>query len=93
MSVQKCKFCGCTEHRPCCLVEDPLGPCPLGTAVVPADAATRIIPCAWLIPDVCTNPACVDKAYLEARDLAWVVAKRWDEAVSEFLDDDVEIMS
>jgi hypothetical protein len=25
------------------------------------------MPCAWLLEDVCTNPACVLKAYLEAR--------------------------
>ena len=23
-------------------------------------------PCAWLLPDVCTNPECVEKAYQEA---------------------------
>ncbi|MCU1338805.1 MAG: hypothetical protein JWO19_4386 [Bryobacterales bacterium] len=27
-------------------------------------------PCAWLLEDVCTNPDCVLKAYLEARPRA-----------------------
>jgi hypothetical protein len=47
---------------------------PPGVASVPADAETRLIPCAWLLHDVCTNPACVEKAYGEARVLALELA-------------------
>jgi hypothetical protein len=52
-----CKFCGCTDMRPC-FVRD-----------VPGDQRGPgfLSPCAWLIEDVCTNPDCVLKAYLEAR--------------------------
>jgi hypothetical protein len=56
-----CKFCGCTALRPC---------------LIPAEYITdpdfrvngNVVPCAWLLEDVCTNPDCVEKAYYEARD-------------------------
>jgi hypothetical protein len=55
----KCKFCGCTDTRPCFIpaefITDP-------DFVV----AGNVVPCSWLIPNVCTAPACVDKAYIEA---------------------------
>ena len=76
MSIRACKFCGCTEDRPCYLIE--VFPMPgfnhpyllLPGGHVAAGTETRVIPCAWLLHDVCTNPACVEKAYLEARSLA-----------------------
>lgn len=41
--------------------------------VIPADATAQLIPCEWLPfldDDVCSNPRCVEQAYLEARPLA-----------------------
>jgi len=86
MSVRECKFCGCSERRACQLIAvrtwnktasdvDPLI-LQLGAALVlvPADAQTSIIPCSWLLPDVCTNPLCVEKAYAEAREMEFVEA-------------------
>jgi hypothetical protein len=85
MAVQRCKFCGCTERRPCrfAAVTFPfaLGKAmssvlptvafgALGYAIVPADASTQLISCGWLLDDVCSNPACVEKAYAEARPFA-----------------------
>jgi hypothetical protein len=67
-----CKFCKCTENSPCSIplardryegmegVWFPGGVPPLGQA----------LPCDWLLDDVCTNPACVEAAYLEARPQA-----------------------
>ena len=60
----KCKFCGCTDHRPCFIppsfVED----------------AVAGVPCSWLLSDVCTAPACVEKAYVEAWPLAEIIEAR-----------------
>lgn len=53
-----CKFCGCDDENPC------------GIAVRHSDGELGYLPCAWLVEDVCTAPACVEKAYLEARQLA-----------------------
>lgn len=50
-----CKFCGCTEETACMLPSPPF---------------LLFEPCQWLLPDVCTNPACVEKAYREACVLA-----------------------
>lgn len=61
-----CKFCGCTEDKPCVF-----------RALDPEAPAFELWPCAWLLPDVCTNPACVDKAYFEAVTL---VARLYAEA-------------
>ena len=54
----KCKFCGCTDHRPCFIPP----------SFIPGAVAG--VPCAWLLEDVCSAPACVEKAYAEARPLA-----------------------
>lgn len=34
--------------------------------------------CAWLLEDVCTNPACVEAAYLEARPQAEELMQKLD---------------
>jgi hypothetical protein len=57
--LQQCKFCGCTEDKPCVF-----------RAPDPGAPPFELWPCAWLLPDVCTAPACVEKAYAEARLLA-----------------------
>lgn len=81
MSRGQCKFCGCNERRSCAIaaVKFPFAPdepalardyyiLAPGVAVVPPDAETFMVPCSWLLDDVCLNPACVEKAYAEARD-------------------------
>jgi hypothetical protein len=79
MSLRQCKFCGCTEAQGCTLIRVFPGPglnpylLPHGLALVP-DGDVRMVPCEWLLPDVCTNPACVEKAYAEARELEFVEA-------------------
>ncbi len=65
-----CKFCRCTDKRPCLLTEvteyadsfilDD------GFQLIPDGAKTRLITCSWLMPDICTAPSCVEKAYREA---------------------------
>ena len=56
----KCKFCGCSNRRPCRIPVDVEGNLALGSR------SLDYLPCSWLIPDVCTSPACVEKAYIEA---------------------------
>lgn len=61
-----CKFCKCTENSPCAI------PCELdGKLAIGAgglhNGRLNYLACAWLLDDVCTNPACVEAAYLEAR--------------------------
>lgn len=50
-----CKFCKCSEFRPCLI--------PTGNPLQP------VLPCGWLLEDVCSNPECVKKAYAEACQL------------------------
>lgn len=75
MSRRECKFCHCTERRACRLVAvmlpgvDPYI-LPPGIALVPPGADAQIVPCEWAFPGICSNPACVERAYLEARELA-----------------------
>jgi hypothetical protein len=74
----KCNFCGCTDRRPCLIPgivdadgDDRDAVISFGAiAIVGPDQRIEMIPCSWLIPDVCTAPACVEKAYLEARPFA-----------------------
>jgi hypothetical protein len=79
MNRGRCKFCGCTERRGCqiAVVKHLFAPdvpelgreyyvLPSGIALVPPDAQTFMVPCSWLLEDVCSNPACVEKAYAEA---------------------------
>jgi len=56
----RCKFCGCTEDNPCFAV-------PGYREENGEILATHLLPCAWLIPNVCTNPSCVDQAYAAAK--------------------------
>ena len=57
--LRSCRYCGCTEENPC-----------IFRAFDPEAPPFEMWPCAWLLDDVCTAPACVEKAYLEARLLA-----------------------
>lgn len=78
-TIQKCKFCGRTDQGACSIPfrifdadgNDPedrecveLGP------IEQLDPDIEYYPCAWLLDDVCSAPACVEKAYAEARPLA-----------------------
>jgi hypothetical protein len=71
-----CKFCGCTDRRPCMItvVDDPQDGTrsivPAGIALVEADKEIRLVPCEWIGENVCSAPACVEKAYAEAALLA-----------------------
>lgn len=79
----KCKFCGCTEDRPCLIpmelafIHDFPGDWLNGWFDVPEDFVpipgpdNDPEPCQWLLPDVCTAPLCVEQAYAEA----WVLAR------------------
>jgi len=59
-----CKFCGCTENSPCIIT------LPRESQVAGGETLLISAPCAWLLEDVCTNPDCVLKAYIEARPKA-----------------------
>jgi len=63
----KCKFCGCTNDRPCRI---PLYVALDGEPAVAFTVQTHAFAaCGWLIPECCTAPACVEKAYLA---IAWI---------------------
>ncbi len=60
-----CRYCGCTELRPC-FIPAQLVLSAMGEEPDPHDE--RKFPCSWLLPDVCTAPLCVEKAYREAAE-------------------------
>jgi hypothetical protein len=60
-----CKFCGCTDSSACIVPRQFVTDRVFIAALVAGEPAG--FPCAWLLPDVCTAPLCVAKAYLEAR--------------------------
>ena len=64
----KCKFCGCTDEKACAIpiVFAKAGP----RLALDAELAEFVLPCDWLTENVCSAPACVDKAYAEAELLA-----------------------
>lgn len=69
----KCKFCGCTELRACripVLLEDDDRVVPIFTPSLVDDPTIQYIPCSWLIPNVCSAPACVEKAYIAVNPFA-----------------------
>jgi hypothetical protein len=37
------------------------------------DPDIEYLPCQWIAPEICSAPACVEKAYAEARPLAEVI--------------------
>jgi hypothetical protein len=62
-----CKFCGCSDLNPCAI---PITVVDDAAVLSSALLAEEFMACAWLLPDVCTAPECVEKAYAEARPLA-----------------------
>lgn len=71
-----CKFCGCTEERPCFIPlatdrYEGMG----GVAFPGMLSLSEVQPCQWLLEDLCDAPPCVLKAYLEARPLAESLAQ------------------
>lgn len=68
----KCKFCGCTDRKPCLIpmrysgahfLEGDYGDYPL--IALPGQVAQFTTPCHWSAPDVCSAPACITLAYAE----------------------------
>ena len=81
-----CGFCGCSEERACRLIEVQISPDLSPYILPPGSlngllrsSAAHIVCCQWIVQPgpsassgqaVCSNPLCVEKAYLEARELA-----------------------
>jgi hypothetical protein len=69
----KCKFCGCTDEKPCAI---PIceGPNLEPMLATESNIAIGVMACGWLLDEpgnaVCTAPACVEEAYAEAELLA-----------------------
>ena len=65
-----CKYCGCSDSGACAIPvrvsEDGAAQIEFGP-IEQLDPDIEYIPCTWLIPEVCTAPACVEKAYLALR--------------------------
>lgn len=62
----KCRFCGCTEKRACQIPMVFVGEEEKPFIASPGQVAVFALSCDWLIPNVCTAPVCVEKAYAEA---------------------------
>jgi len=69
----KCKFCGCTDKRPCLIpmrysgwhfLEGDYNDYPLIT--MPGEVAQFTTPCHWSALNTCSSPACIALAYVEA---------------------------
>lgn len=77
----KCKFCGCTEQAGCSI---PVRELEDGSQYVEMGVIEQLaidieyFPCTWLLPDVCSAPACVEKAYAEALPLALTIQRALD---------------
>jgi hypothetical protein len=76
ISKLTCKFCHCTDARPCLIPmsfgthplsygRDPLDYEQLPIVVGPRQVAEFTTPCHWSAPDICSGPACIEKAYVE----------------------------
>lgn len=74
-----CKFCGCTDERACQvpIVFDEHEPG--GVVVWGGDPkkADGFMPCWWIEAEVCSNPACVTRAYEELRPPAVGIRGRY----------------
>lgn len=72
-----CKFCGCTDAK-ACAIPMTFGVHPLSRGSSQFDYeelpiiafGSQVVafttPCHWSAPDICSAPACVDRAYPEA---------------------------
>lgn len=74
----KCKFCGCTDEHGCVIgmfwaplpdvrelqlmFDDTRYPAIAGAGTI----ATIRTPCHWSAPNICSAPACIERAYPEA---------------------------
>jgi hypothetical protein len=93
MSVRECKFCGCSEHGACAIpirVDDDDNCWLEFGAIAQLDPDIEYLPCGWLLEDVCTNPVCIEKAYLESRELAIAVQGLLDQGLVVISDDGEE---
>jgi hypothetical protein len=63
----KCKFCGCTDEKACAIAIDVAGQI---TNAAPGSYNVAYRPCEWIAENICSAPACVDKAYAEAELLS-----------------------
>jgi hypothetical protein len=87
VAFKQCKFCGCTEDRPCRIAFELDGSLAIGAGGL-WNSRLNYVPCAWLLEDVCSAPACVDEAYAGARPLAETIAAAdYDLAVGEALNE------
>jgi len=70
----KCKFCGCSDRRPCAIAMRMMDDQPM--LALAGQVSTFTSACGWIAPEICSAPACVAKAYSEACALV----ESWDEA-------------
>ena len=84
-----CKFCGCTENTACRIPIKILAGDPVLCA---RGEAEGFVPCSWLLSDVCTHPACVEKAYAEAGLILSIDQARAFGELSLPLDDECDLM-
>ena len=76
VKTMTCKFCGCTDRAPCMIpmlyVNTPrdveliaLLSDEYPAIARPGQVAEFTTPCHWSTPNICSAPACIDKAYAE----------------------------
>jgi hypothetical protein len=71
----KCKFCGCSDKRPCLI---PMVIIRKGvddfsddefTLAAPGQVANFTLACSWIAPEICSAPGCVERGYKERWEL------------------------
>jgi|HubBroStandDraft_6_1064221.scaffolds.fasta_scaffold00550_16 hypothetical protein len=67
-TVERCRFCGCTEDAPCriSIAQDDDGTVRL--ARTPQETADEV-PCGWYLPGVCNAPQCLEGLIAEWRSV------------------------
>ncbi|HZW05359.1 MAG TPA: hypothetical protein VFF58_00495 [Candidatus Nitrosotalea sp.] len=66
-SGMSCRFCQCTEEKPCIIA---MAVNPDGTVRLARNdqEVFDLLPCSWYIPGVCNAPFCIEKLLAEMRD-------------------------
>ncbi len=65
-SVERCRFCGCTEDNACAIaIAEELD----GTVRLARNSQEiiQLLPCSWFLPACCNKPDCIEKLLQEQR--------------------------
>lgn len=68
----KCKFCGCSDSKPCHIPKRIMDDQEM--IALSGQVSTFVAACEWVAREICSAPACIEKAYVEASALV----TEWD---------------